>query len=108
MSNLIYTINKLEIAPLENQLVNVVKTVHYSAKMNDGIYEAEIINSVNLASPNPNQFIAYDSLSEEVVIGWIKNFINEDSIKSALEDKITSLKNPTVYQDPPWINNPTN
>jgi len=108
MSNITYNINKLEIAPLENQLVNVVKTIHYSAIMSEGIYTAEIINSVNLTSPNPNDFIAYDSLSKELVVSWIKNFINEASIKSALEDKIKSLKNPTVYQDPPWINNPTN
>lgn len=106
--NIIYKINKLEIAPIENSMVNVVKIIHYSVKMIDNLYEAEAIGTVDLQNPNASNFIAFDSLSESMVIDWLKSLLDEPTIKASLQNKINSLKNPTVYLDPPWINNPTN
>lgn len=31
-----------------------------------------------LSTVDPNNFVAYDDLTEEIVLGWIQNVVNED------------------------------
>jgi len=102
MNNITYKINKLEIAPSQNQFVNVVKTVHYSIIIKDGDNSAEIMDYIKLGEPMPFNFIAYDSLSEEIIVNWIKNQIDVTRIENILKQKLEAVKNPTILADPPW------
>jgi hypothetical protein len=100
--NITYKINKLEVIPSQNQFINIVKTVHYSIIIKDGNYSAEIIDYLKLSEPEPFQFIAYDNLTEAIVIGWVKSNIDVSEIENTLRQKLESIKNPTELKDPPW------
>lgn len=104
MNNITYKVNKLEVIPSQNQFVNVVKTIHYSAVIKDSGYSAEIIDTVNLTEPVSFEFIAYDDLSESTVIDWVKSKVNTQKIENILKQKLAYIKNPTVLRDPPWNN----
>lgn len=102
MSNLTFKINNLEVLPWQNDMFDVVKTVHYTAILTEKEYSAELIGSVNLNTPEPYQFINYKDLSEELVMDWIKPYLDLQYIKNCLVDKLNSIKNPTTYKNPPW------
>jgi hypothetical protein len=103
MSNLTFKIKNLEVLPWQNDMTNVIKTVHYSAILTDKEHSAELIGSINLKTPEPYQFINYNDLSEELVISWIKPCLDLVSIENSLASKLNSIKNPTIYKNPPWI-----
>lgn len=100
--NITYKINRLEVIPSYNQFINIVKIVHYSIIMKDGDYSAEIIDYIKLSEPEPFEFIAYDSLTEDTVINWIKSNVDILRIENALKQKLESIKNPTELKNPPW------
>lgn len=103
MSNLIFKIKNLEVLPWQNDMTNVIKTVHYAAILTEKEYSAELLGSINLKTPEPYQFINYDDLSEELVISWIKPYLDIQSIQNSLTTELNSIKNPTIYKNPPWV-----
>jgi hypothetical protein len=104
MRTLTFKINNLEVLAWQNDMVNIVKTVHYSAILTEKEYSAELLGSVDLTTPEPYQFINYDELSQELVLSWIKPYLDLQSIENSLVNKLNSIKNPTIYKNPPWIN----
>ena len=47
-------------------------------------------------------FIAYDSLTEEVVMGWVWEAVNQDDTEAALTANIEGQKNPVSVDGMPW------
>ena len=49
-------------------------------------------------------FVAYESLTEDVVLGWLSTQLAASSMKTKNEAKITSKKNYVAYEgkDLPW------
>ena len=61
----------------------------------------------NTANISPEEFVPYEDLTEEIVLGWIQNTINEayhagidEQIQSMIDDK----KNPIMSPGLPWAN----
>lgn len=83
-----------------------VQTVEYSVTGVDGDYNFTAYSTVNF-TPNPDEenFIEYEDLTEDVVIGWVKNSLGSD-IVSATEDyvsqKINIQKAPVIAEGKPW------
>lgn len=53
----------------------------------------------------PDHLIPYDSLSEEMVLGWVKDKMGEKqvrAIESALADEISEIENPSRETGVPW------
>ena len=47
-------------------------------------------------------FVAYDSLTEEVVMGWVHAEVDRDATEAALTANIEAQKNPVSGSGMPW------
>ena len=52
--------------------------------------------------PDADGFVAYDSLTEEVVMGWVHAEVDQDATEAALTAKIEADKNPVTGSGMPW------
>jgi len=100
-----WSISRLECAPAENGLTNVVKIIHwiFTGKDENGT-SAAIGNSYPLSIPSPESFTDYSTLTEETVIGWLESSLDVGYIKTRLSNEIASQYNPPITPLPlPWI-----
>jgi hypothetical protein len=100
-----WSISKLDCAPSENGLTNIVKIIHWSFTGQDenGI-SASMSNSYPLPSPSPEGFTDYSTLTKETVISWLESNLDVGYIKSILSNEIASQYNPPITSLPlPWI-----
>lgn len=101
-----WTFSQLEVAPHDEDLVDVVKTVHWRYKGVDGDYIAEVYGSVSLVSPDPDDFIEYDDLNKSTVQDWVEGALGEEQIESmeaSIASQIADQKNPKIVgKTPNW------
>ena len=100
-----WSISRLDCAPSENGLTDVVKTIHWIFTGKDeNETSAAIGNSYPLPSPTPESFTDYSTLTQETVIGWLESNLDVGYIKSRLSNEISSQYNPPITPLPlPWI-----
>lgn len=48
--------------------------------------------SFNINEIDENSFIPYEQLTEEILIDWVKDFINEEAINKGIEQEIEKAK----------------
>ena len=93
------------IANLERETADgYVYTAHYTVSAANDSYSAGAYGSVGLE--RPETLIAYDSLTEEQVIGWVKEAIGGDEkvteIQNALQAQLDEKAAPTKAGGIPW------
>ena len=52
--------------------------------------------------PDADGFVAYESLTEEVVMGWVHADVDKDATEAALTANIEGQKNPVSADGMPW------
>lgn len=100
-----WDIFRLDCAPSENGLTNVVKTIHWILQAQDenGV-SASINSSYPLPEPNPEVFNDYSTLTKETVIGWLENSLDMGYLQTTLTNEIASKYNPPITPLPlPWV-----
>ena len=77
-------------------------------KKGDDIPEGKKVGDVKTEAKDPwkdNDFVEYDKLDENTIIGWVKANLGDDEVKS-LEDEIArqidAQENPTTGKGKPW------
>jgi hypothetical protein len=106
MINYTWNIIRLDCAPSENGLTNVVKVIHwgFTGQDENGV-SASMNNSYPLPSPSPEAFAEYSTLTEATVIGWLENNLDVGYLQTYLSNDIASKYNPPITQLPlPWTN----
>ena len=100
-----WSIFRLDCAPSENGLTNVVKIIHWGfAGVDENGVSASFSNSYPLPSPTPEAFTDYVTLTEADVIGWLENNLDVGYLHTYLANEITSKYNPPITPLPlPWI-----
>lgn len=100
-----WSISKLDCAPAENGLTNVVKVIHWGLTgVDENGVSASISNSYPLPSPTPEAFTDYSTLTEETVIGWLESSLDVGYLQTRLSNEIASQYNPPITPLPlPWI-----
>ena len=99
-----WTINALDAkVAVEDGNENVVYTVHWGYSATDETGE-HTVNSIG-AHPveyDADNFTAYEDLTEEIVIGWLEDGLDVDSMKANLDGQIEKLITPeeTTYHNP--------
>lgn len=93
------------IANLERETSDgFVFTAHYTVNANDGTYSAGAYGSVNF--DRPDNLIPFDDLTEELVIGWVKEAIGGDEkvteIEAAFQAQLDEKHSPTKAAGMPW------
>lgn len=80
----------------------IVIIIYYSAELIDGDFIANYQDQVCLSSPDPENFIPYNDITEQIAMNWLLSKINVDYIQSYLEKIIEKLKNPPTQNGIPW------
>jgi hypothetical protein len=96
MVNYNWTISALDCAVEEEGLQNVVKTIHWRYRGTDSEGEtAEIYGAQSVPSPNPEEFQAYETLTQQIVEQWLESVMDMEEKQTIIEQKIDKIKNPT-------------
>ena len=81
-----------------------VYTAHYTVSASDGVYTSGAYGSVGFE--RPDALIPFDSLTEDTVIGWVKEKLGGqekvDEIEAALQNQLTEKAAPTKAAGVPW------
>lgn len=92
-----WRINALDAKIHEDDLDNVIYTVHYTLIGQDDSEEpvsASSIGTLGVQYNPENPFISYDDLTKEDVVGWLEDGLDVDSMKENLDKQIELKKNP--------------
>ena len=92
------------ISTLERTLADGGVTIaHWQATAVDGDFSASSYGTCGFTpDPSASGFIAYDSLTEADVIGWVQAELEQDAIEASLATQIEADKNPTQAAGVPW------
>ena len=93
------------VAQLERHTADgFVYTAHWRCTASDGDYSASSYGTCGF-TPDASAagFVAYDSLTEATVLGWVwADGVDKDAIEAALQAKIDADKNPVTAAGVPW------
>jgi hypothetical protein len=94
-----------KIANLERETADgYVFTAHYVIDSNDGTYSAGAYGSIGLERPE-GQLIPFDSLTEEIVVQWVKDKFGTEKveeIEAALQSQLDEKHAPSKAAGVPW------
>ena len=81
-----------------------VFTAHYTVSAADGTYSAGAYGSIGFE--RPENLVPFADLTEEQVIGWVKEALGGDEkvaeIEAALQSQINQQRTPTTASGTPW------
>lgn len=91
-------------SPSENGLNDVVKRATWRYQAKEGSYAADVYKDTFFDSPNPDDYLNFNSLSQETVINWVKQKINLQELKDEVDQKLFDTKNPSrvLEKQKPW------
>ena len=95
-----YTIDKL----VRNTSDGGVVRVRAIASMVDGdITVSDMVHANFTPDASADSFVAFDSLTEADVIGWVESAIDVDAVTALLQAKLDSVKTPVTAIGMPWV-----
>ena len=81
-----------------------VYTAHYTVSASDGVYTSGAYGSVGF--DRPDSLIAFDSLTEDLVVSWVKEKLGGqekvEAIEAALQNQLNEKAAPTKAAGVPW------
>ena len=91
------------ISTLERNTDDGVVVAHWRASDADGEHVGSSYGSCGF-TPNPDAdgYVAYDSLTEETVIGWVKADVDADAVEASIAAQIADSKAPAISTGVPW------
>ncbi len=99
MSDTVFT---WHIAQLERETADgYVFTAHYTVDANDGTYKAGAYGSIGFERPEED-LIPFADLTEEIVIGWVKERLDVEQIEAALQSQLDEQRHPSKASGLPW------
>lgn len=101
-----WTVAALECYPEHEGQPNVVFTAHWRLSGTDGEHAAGVYGSQGLTLDPEAEFVAFDDLTEEAVIGWVKDAMGTEAVEAHeanVAAQIGILANPPVIRPAlPW------
>lgn len=100
-----WKIDHMDTKLVDGELQKVVKSCRWTVlsveevETESGVkrYSASNYGYADFASPNPEDFVAFDSLTEAQVLGWVwANGVDKDAIENSLAETIEAQKTPEV------------
>ena len=98
MTNYTWKVTNLYTQTIDGKEDYVV-IANYETTGVDGDYSASLSNTAQFSTEDVAVFIPYADLTEEIVIGWIKESLGENgiiSIEACIQGQIDSQINPPV------------
>jgi acyl carrier protein phosphodiesterase len=94
---------KLNIVKLD--LSDVVYVVHwkYTATTQDEEFTSTTSGVANIPSPDPENFIPFEDLTQSQVEDWVESAVDLEKFKNTLDNIILEKQTPTTeLKDVPW------
>jgi hypothetical protein len=103
-----WVIAALDVAPSEETLTDVVKSIHWRRQATETVsektYMADVYGSCAVNTPTPEAFVSYADLTEAEVIAWLEANLDVESIDNSLDAQLENQKNPPIVTKPlPWV-----
>lgn len=107
-----WVIASFDCKPVIDEMVDVVSVIHWRKQATEIVgektYTADMYGACTITLPEPESFIAFDSLTQETIVGWLEATLDVAAIDSALDAQIDFQKNPPVVtKKAPWITEET-
>jgi hypothetical protein len=94
-----------KISQLEREVSDgFVYTAHYVIDASDSSYNAGAYGSIGLERPE-TELIPFDSLTEEIVVGWVKEKLTAEKVsevEAALQSQLDEKHAPSKAAGVPW------
>jgi len=77
----------------------------YSASLHDAVTYDQANSALKISETPRDQFVPFDQLTEQIVIGWVKDTITQygvASVETKLFQMIQAKKHPEVITGLPW------
>jgi len=98
-----FAVISMSTTPSQDGLSNVVKTINWRYIAKDGFDYGEVYGSTDLSAPDPSNYIEYDGLTIETVVGWITSNVNLDYLQQQVLYDLDQKKNPQLVESAvPW------
>lgn len=98
---------KWTIATLERNADGGVVVAHWRARDSEKVGELEHVGS-NYGTcgftpdPTAKDYIAFDSLTQDIVVGWVKTAVESEEIETNIAQQIADSKAPAITTGVPW------
>ena len=87
-----WKINAIDCYTSKDGLEKVAYNVHWSYFLTDGDHTVSMIGVQSIGEPDAENFVAFEDLTEEAVIGWIQSAMDveqmQENLANQLADKI--------------------
>ena len=91
------------IANLERNTDGGVVVAHWRVNKAQGENVANAYGTVNFTPDSTAEgYVAYDSLTEETVIGWVQEALDTEALEAALDANLAEQTSPTILTGTPW------
>lgn len=101
MTTFTWTISAMDCKVNENNLTNVVQTIHWRYNAVDAYGNtAETYGAQSMTSPDPDAFTAYEDITLETVVGWLEEIMDVEAMQASLEAQIELQKTPVTVTLP--------
>ena len=93
-----------KIANLERHTTGgIVYSIHWTLSATDGVNTVGSYGSVDKAAPaEGDPVIPFEDLTREIVIGWVKDELDEAAKEAVLQAQLDELTTPTSFFGVPW------
>ena len=89
-----------------NNLENVVIQTYWTKTGTDEDGNSGMFSGATplpLSTVDPDNFVPYDQLTQEIVIGWIQDTVKDQThVDEQIQKQINQKKNPVVEKPLPW------
>ena len=96
MNNYTWRINAVDCYTSKDGLEKVAYNVHWSYFATNGEHTASMIGVQSIGEPNPDNFVAFEDLTEDDVISWISASMDVEQMQANLDKQIEDLVAPKV------------
>lgn len=87
-----WRIERLDAAPVDGELTNVVRTISWRLFASDGINTTDIYGEIPLVGSDPVNFTVYTDLTEATVIGWLEAAIDARAAEGEGEPSVAQMQ----------------
>ena len=98
-----WVITGIDVVPNWNGLSNVVRTIHARYVGTNGSSTAYIVIAADVEEPDPENYLAFEGLTEAAAIAWIEARTDISNLQMILGKMINPDVLPaTITVAPPW------
>jgi len=91
------------ISTLESNTDGGVIVAHWRVNKASGENVASSYGTVSFTPDSSAEgYVAYDSLTEETVIGWVQGAIDTEALEASLDADLAEQASPTILVGTPW------